>query len=346
MNASPQTFDISSKSPAFLVTIDVEGDNLWSVPRQITTENSRFIPRFQALCEKYGVRPTYLTDYEMASSEPFAEFGRDAVERGQAEIGMHLHAWNSPPALTGNDLHGMPYLIEFPAAVIAEKVKFMTVLLEDTFGVKMVSHRAGRWAFNEVYARILVDHGYRVDCSVTPHVSWENDKGFMDGPGGTDYRRFPTEAYFIDPTDISRPGNSPLLEVPVTIAPDRSMLGDAVRRLSGLMPRVCQRAVRRVFPAASWFRPSGRNLGSMQSLLRSRTDSAYIEFMLHSSELMPDGSPIFRTERSIDRLYDHLEQLFAEAQDNYRGLTLAEFRDEFDATSAPLNLSIAETQPS
>jgi hypothetical protein len=84
----------------------------------------------------------------------------------------------------------------------------------------------------------------------------------------------------------------------------------------------------------------------MQSLLRSRTDSAYIEFMLHSSELMPDGSPIFRTERSIDRLYDHLEQLFAEAQDNYRGLTLAEFRDEFDATSAPLNLSIAETQPS
>ena len=36
------------------------------------------------------------------------------------------------------------------------KVDYMTRLLEDTFQTKMVSHRAGRWAFDERYARLLV----------------------------------------------------------------------------------------------------------------------------------------------------------------------------------------------
>jgi hypothetical protein len=52
--------------------------------------------------------------------------------------------------------------------------------------------------------------------------------------------------------------------------------------------------------------------------------------MLHSSELMPGGNPTFRTEQSIDQLYDDVERLFAEAQGDYRGLTVSEFRDEFD----------------
>lgn len=37
--------------PAFLITIDTEGDNLWQNHDRIATENTRFLPRFQALCE-------------------------------------------------------------------------------------------------------------------------------------------------------------------------------------------------------------------------------------------------------------------------------------------------------
>lgn len=41
----------------FLITVDTEGDNLWQWKpgEKITTENSLFIPRFQELCEKYGL---------------------------------------------------------------------------------------------------------------------------------------------------------------------------------------------------------------------------------------------------------------------------------------------------
>jgi hypothetical protein len=245
---------------------------------------------------------------------------------------MHLHAWNSPP-IVNSDRRGMPYLIEFPEQIMSEKVKFMTNLLGERFGVKPVSHRAGRWAFNDIYARLLLENGYLVDCSVTPNVSWREVKGFSDGDGGTDYRCFPSKPYFVDPADIAKPGSSPILEVPMTIVADGSSAGEFVRSASRFMPRLLRKAANRGFPPVRWFRPNGRNLSAMRALMRQQTRSAYIEFMLHSSELMPGGSPTFPSERSIDLLYDHLEQLFEEAQHDYRGATLAEFREEFEGAA-------------
>lgn len=156
--------------PAFLITIDVEGDNLWARNPRMTCENARFLPRFQALCERFGQRPTYLTSYEMATSPAYVDFARDVLARKTGEVGMHLHAWNSPPIepLTADDNAHHPYLIDYPDAVMRDKIAFITGLLEDTFGVKMISHRAGRWAMDGRYARLLVEFGYRVDCSVTP----------------------------------------------------------------------------------------------------------------------------------------------------------------------------------
>lgn len=133
-----------------IITIDTEGDDLWSRPRRIGTHNASCIPHFQVLCERHGFKPVYLTNYEMAQSDAFVEFGRDVIARGTAEIGMHLHAWNSPPltALTPDDFRHQPYLIEYPASLMKEKIRVMTRLLEERFDRPMLSHRAGRWAFD------------------------------------------------------------------------------------------------------------------------------------------------------------------------------------------------------
>ena len=334
LEALPDSPADKAQKPAFLITIDTEGDNIWTRPRDVSTENSKYLPRFQSLCEKYALKPTYLVNYEMAKCGIFVEFARDALRRGTAEIGMHLHAWNSPPVKDGGTGAGLPYLIEFPEPVMREKVAFMTGLLENEFGTKMVSHRSGRWALNETYVQILLDHEYRVDCSVTPHVSWREAKGFPDGQGGSDYRAFPSEPYFIDPANIGRPGHSPLLEVPMTIAENSSFIGSVARAASGSLPNIVRKGVKRVFPQVQWFRPNGRNLPSMLRLLERRKSSTYIEFMLHSSELMPGGSPTFQTERSIETLYDQLEATFDAARSHYSGLTLHEFRDRFDEPAA------------
>ena len=110
--------------PGLLITIDTEGDNLWSRPREVATRNAAYLPRFQALCERYGFKPTWLTNHEMACCPVFCEFGQDVLQRGEGEIGMHLHAWNSPPIvpLSDDDLSRQPSLIEFPPSVMRDKV--------------------------------------------------------------------------------------------------------------------------------------------------------------------------------------------------------------------------------
>ena len=91
--------------PSFLITIDTEGDNLRSKPAEVTTRNARFLPRFQRLCDRFGFKPTYLTNWEMANCPAFSEFAADVLARGAGEDGMHLHAWDSLPCmpLTGED---------------------------------------------------------------------------------------------------------------------------------------------------------------------------------------------------------------------------------------------------
>ncbi|MBK8914783.1 MAG: deacetylase [Phycisphaerales bacterium] len=313
------------------MTIDTEGDNLWSRPREITTRNAAFLPRFQQLCERYGQRPTWLTNWEMACCPVFTEFARDVLRRGTAEIGMHLHAWNQPPLapLSDDDGARLTYLIEYPEPVLREKVRTLTDALEQRFGVKMRSHRAGRWAFNELYARVLVENGYDTDCSVTPHVSWTGHFGATRG--GSDYRGFPETAYFVDLNDIRRPGRSPLLELPMTILPRRrsALLRPAESLLE--CSSLGRRFMHRLLGADRWLRPNGRNRRELLSVLDAaqREQRDYVEYMLHSSEYMPGGSPIFPDEASIERLYADLEALFAAAAGRFTGMTLSEYHDHF-----------------
>jgi len=56
----------------------------------------------------------------------------------------------------------------------------------------------------------------------------------------------------------------------------------------------------------------------------------YIEMMLHSSELMPGGSPYFPDDISISKLFIKIEKLFRYLdKDGFRGKTLYEFSKEF-----------------
>ena len=54
----------------------------------------------------------------------------------------------------------------------------------------------------------------------------------------------------------------------------------------------------------------------------------YLMFMLHSSELMPGGSPTFRTNEDIEKLYSDLETLFAYISGFCEGKTLKEYASE------------------
>jgi len=87
------------------------------------------------------------------------------------------------------------------------------------------------------------------------------------------------------------------------------------------------RATDHFSPSSLWLRPAHDNREAMLHILSiaGREKRAYVEFMLHSSELMPGGSPYFPSSESIEVLYNDLEALFAAAVGVFEGRTLYEY---------------------
>ena len=190
--------------PAFIVTVDVEGDDVWARRPVVTVENLRHLPRLHGLCTTHGVRPVYLATHEVTGSADFCVFMRRVLEREEAELGMHLHAWNSPPIAPheSDDWRQQPFATEYPRGALQAKVDHLTRTLHAVYGVQPVSHRGGRWAFDATYARVLIDAGYRIDASVTPGISWRGSAGAISQ--GPDYTDFQADPYFVDLDHIER----------------------------------------------------------------------------------------------------------------------------------------------
>lgn len=293
----------------FIITVDTEGDNLWNINNGISTKNTKYIPRFQELCEKYGFKPVYLMSYEIINDTYFVEYINNILKRNVCEVGMHLHAWSNPPYYKLNGItKGRPYLVEYPENIMEEKIKIITQSLEDEFCKNIVSHRAGRWTTNHKYFEILSKYGYKIDCSVTPHVSWGNNLG-ESGIGGSDYTNFSEQPYYI---------YDGILEVPMTI-----------RNVRTLVSRNAREFLKNVLLGKKlWMRPLDidiRDMLTLANIISMEKETNYLEFMIHSSELMPSGSDRFKSQEDIDAFYNNLEGVFNIVSKMYKGCTFLEY---------------------
>ena len=249
----------------------------------------------------------------MAQNPFFVEFASDAIRKGNCEVGMHLHAWCSPPdyQLPQNTKH-RSYLIEYPLNIMEEKIKRLDDLLGETFGQKAFSHRSGRWALNQDYIDLLSKYGYICDCSVTPGVNWASSLGTTGIPG-SDFSRSPAQPHML--TDS-------MMEVPVTIRNLHYFDAERVRSPKTL----AKEAYHLIRGKQSWLRPSIASLGRMKQLVKTASlKSDYVMFMIHSSELMPGGSPYYKDENAIEHLYDVLEELFEYLSASFQGITLEQY---------------------
>lgn len=301
----------------FIITIDTESDAQWDLNAPCSTRNAQFIPRFQELAEKYGFKPTWLTTYEMAEDPFYIEYMTDCLKRGVCEIGMHLHAWNNPPEYPLTKINNQrDYLFEYPEKIMEEKIHILTEKLEDTFSTKILSHRSGRWSTDDIYFKLLKKYGYKYDCSVTPFMNWESCIGATGKPG-SNYSTCPTQPYEI---------YKGIMEIPVSIRPMKYIATDAMHSIHSIVHELkWSRKVRNV-----WLRPAENpSFIAMKKVLDVvSVDSDYAMFMLHSSEMMPGGSPSFPDKKSIEEMYNCVEKLFAYAkQKGYLGYRLSDYEE-------------------
>ncbi len=301
----------------FIITIDTEGDNQWDHGRELTVENIKYVPRFQGLCRKYGISPVYLVTSEICNDDFARELFTDYVKKGEAEIGAHLHSWTAPPFLDKDGFrendHDHAFASELPYDLLNEKLFVLTRKIEDSFGKRPTSFRSGRYGFNEGVAKALVENGYLVDSSVTPYVSWKEQKGIPDGKGGPDFIGYrPTTFRY------NLPGGS-LVEIPITIMPTRFPLTFshklAVNYFSHVNNSLILRAFRKVLFSNQpvWLRPvPGTDLNLLSELLDAamKKQLPFFTMMFHSSELMPGCSKYRPDEASVEELYGLLESLF------------------------------------
>lgn len=289
----------------FFITIDNEGDNGWLRPKNATTSCSRGLERFQLLCNKYGFKPIYLTNYEMASDDFFVNMVKKYLDNKQCEIGLHIHSWNTPPIkeITGEDYRYVPYLIDYPPSVMKEKISFMVDYLKKQFNTNIISHRAGRWAINKEYILLLQEKGIKVDCSVCPGFDFSKSESFP-GKYGTNYSFSLSKTHLIEGTNI--------LEIPMTTCKNHLYDNFIIRSLSRLFKN------NRISSALEnrfniMLRPRKNNFYQLKRLVRKKINdnqTTHLEFMIHSSELYHGTNPKWKTEKEINQLYKKMDKLF------------------------------------
>src|SRR5213083_1872202 len=125
-----------------IVSIDTEEDN-WRPRRDgVTIENIRELPRLDALFQRLGVQATYFTTYQVATREWAAAILR-GLRAGGAEIGAHLHPWNTPP-LEEPFVSRNTMVTNLPHTLQVAKLKSLTAALAESFGERPCVFRAGR----------------------------------------------------------------------------------------------------------------------------------------------------------------------------------------------------------
>ncbi len=299
------------------ITVDTEGDALWDNPTDIRTENVLWIPRFQELCEKYNFIPIWLTDYEVVQDDRYIEYIKAKNDAGLCEVGIHIHARNNPPLykLEGEKERGAAYLIEYPHNIMRDKIAFLKDRLESRLKHQVITHRAGRWAINDAYIRMLCEIGIKYDCSVTPGINWSSHEGITPGSQGTDYSNSKNGSYI-----LYDDGNNKVVEYPMTIVDCHKFIMPA--RLT--FKNFIKSGYQFVKQTKIWVRPNLGNLNQIKYALKvaDQNDEEYVEFMIHSSELMPGGGPNHDSENEIEILFENIEKFFEYAKGmGYTGYT-------------------------
>lgn len=280
-----------------IITVDTEADNQWAQDGTVGLKNLDALPKFQSFVETHGFRPTYLASYETLAHPSLATLA-SLHKEGRTEIGGHLHPWTTAP-LDIIDTSVQRFPSELPAATLDAKLAALTDSLSALLGESPYSFRAGRWGFDARVAKALVVHGYKIDSSVTPGISWE--RIIRDGSAHEAIPDFSFES----PSPTWK-WDKELLEVPITILPSGT-LGGAVGRLmlghagNGFIGKAVRAVTRprwcRIFPETI--------LDDLSAIYKAalRENLPALVFMIHSSELFPGASPYAKDAATVERTY-------------------------------------------
>ncbi|HXP12077.1 MAG TPA: polysaccharide deacetylase family protein [Stellaceae bacterium] len=289
--------------PLLQIVVDTEEEFDWSKPFNRDSNSVRNLAhqeKAQRIFDRYGVKPTYVVDYAVASQSmgygPLREFLAD----GRVLIGAHLHPWVNPP-----HVEEVGDILSYPGNLAPElereKLLALTGEIERNLGVKPLVYRAGRYGLGPRSLALIDRLGYEVDVSVLPRID-------LSGIHGPDFSGFG-----IHPFRFGQGGRR--LGIPLTIG-HVGLLGGCHRALyrwidtpAGNRLRVKALASRLRLIERIQLSPEGYSLSEQIRLVRRRLAQGQRIFNLsyHSPSLMPGGAPYVRDAGDLARFLESLE---------------------------------------
>lgn len=186
------------------IVVDTEEEFRWGQPFDREMRATTSIPA-QALAhriyDEFGVVPTYVIDYPVATDPIAIDYLGTLRCSGKAEIGTHLHPWVCPPDDEAVTTHHS-YQCNLPPALERAKMVALTEIIARNFGHRPRVYKAGRYGFGPNTQQVLIELGYEIDTSYVPHVSFAAD-------GGPSYYKTSDQPFWLDEA-------AQLLEVPLT----------------------------------------------------------------------------------------------------------------------------------
>ena len=288
--------------------------------------NTAALTRLAPFLER-GVRPTLFCAHSVFLDAPSCRVLERLRDDHGAEIGAHLHHWNTPPLTPEAARAPDGRLTRVPAAGVPGDL--MAAKLTTLFdagaafqGAPLTSFRMGRWDLHAPLWPLLAAQGVRCDASVRPLHS-----GKAPATGDPDHFDAPADPYWVGE------GAGRLLEMPLTVTPLFSWLPGLGRRLPA-DARPAFRAGLRHWGALALL-PVEHPLALLKltTLLHAARGGQVLSLTWHSSELFPGGAPHMPDETSVERFLhkmlayvDWLSASFA-----VRFLTLGQLRAAAEA---------------
>lgn len=297
---------LTPDKPVLITTVDTEESFDWghSFSRSaINVSAMSHQHRAHDIFSRYGVVPNYLVDYPVANQAYGSEPLRELMASGLCKIGTQLHPWVNPPFNEFISVRNS-YPGNLGPTLEREKLKILTALIEDVFGVKPRIYRAGRYGFGRHTTGLLKEFGYCVDTSMVPGWSFAAE-------GGPDYRSVTSEPFWLDPEQT-------LLEIPVSAA----LVGRAAQFNPALFRHLFDGISERFRLPAIMARlnllerikltPEGMTIDEAKRLVRQMVMRGRKVFMLtyHSPSLEPGNTPYVKTPDDLRRFLAWLDEFY------------------------------------
>lgn len=286
------------------VTVDVEEEGLFSGSyerRPTGLGNLAQLGRLEYITRDLGLPLTLLCTYPVVRDQACRDILLRWRDQLGAELGAHLHPWNTPPF--GPEDQTEPHLAEeIEPPVLEAKLAALLAAHAEAFCAPARSFRMGRFDLPDALMAALGRHGIRVDSSLVPL------RTALRGPD-----------HFLAP---DRPHQAHgILEAPLTM--EQVLPGSArlVAGMAALMPDSSARLAKKYFRyiGVVGTQPTMFSLAAMKKAARLHygRGGRTLVIILHSSELLPGASPDYSDEKAVAGLVDKLGRFLAWAGERF-----------------------------